>query len=163
MIEEPCKSAHLAAMDIAKSSDCLLSYDPNLRLPLWPSEQSARDGIMSIWNQADIIKVPLFLCDTKFVTFELKVQPHFNVGKFQISKEEITFLTEGDDPDDDNVVREKLLHPNLKLLIVTEGTNGCRYYTKVSVLSRPCIVMSTRNITICSLDNFSVCRCFTGV
>jgi len=50
----------------------------------------------------------------------------------QISEEEITFLTGGDDPYDDDVVLNKLFHPNLKLLIVTEGSEGCRYYTKVS-------------------------------
>ncbi|GMN57896.1 hypothetical protein TIFTF001_026984 [Ficus carica] len=94
LIDEPCRSAHLAAMKIAKNSGCLLSYDPNLRLALWPSEESARDGIMSVWAQADFIK---------------------------ISTEEITFLTEGEDPNDDNVVREKLFHPNLKLLLVSEG------------------------------------------
>ncbi|XP_062088664.1 probable fructokinase-7 [Humulus lupulus] len=103
LIDEPCRSAHYAAMEMARTSGCLLSYDPNLRLPLWPSAESARQGIMSIWDKADIIK---------------------------INKEEITFLTEGDDPCDHTVVREKLFHPNLKLLIVTEGTQGCRYYTK---------------------------------
>lgn len=50
---------------------------------------------------------------------------------FQISEEEISFLTKGEDPYDDAVVR-KLFHPNLKLLLVTEGPDGCRYYTKVS-------------------------------
>jgi fructokinase len=35
----------------------VFSYDPNLRLPLWPSAEAARKGIMSIWDQADIIKV----------------------------------------------------------------------------------------------------------
>lgn len=49
----------------------------------------------------------------------------------QISEEEISFLTKGEDPYDDSVVR-KLFHPNLKLLLVTEGSEGCRYYTKVS-------------------------------
>ncbi len=49
----------------------------------------------------------------------------------QISEEEIAFLTKGEDPYDDAVVR-KLFHPNLKLLLVTEGPDGCRYYTKVS-------------------------------
>lgn len=58
LIEEPCKSTQLAAMRIAKKSGSLLSYDPNLRLPLWPSEDAARKGIMDIWDQADIIKVP---------------------------------------------------------------------------------------------------------
>ncbi|EOY23036.1 hypothetical protein SCA6_004516 [Theobroma cacao] len=103
LIEEPCKSAHLAAMNIAKRSGSILSYDPNLRLPLWPSSEAARTGIMSIWDQADLIKV---------------------------SEDEIKFLTGGDDPYDDNVVMKKLYHPNLKLLVVTEGSEGCRYYTK---------------------------------
>jgi fructokinase len=49
---------------------------------------------------------------------------------FQISEEEISFLTNGENPYDDAVVR-KLFHPNLKLLLVTEGSEGCRYYTKV--------------------------------
>lgn len=103
LIEEPCRSTHLAAMKIAKASGSILSYDPNLRLPLWPSAEAARQGIMSIWDEADIIK---------------------------ISEEEITFLTGGDDPYDDKVVFKKLFHPNLKLLLVTEGQDGCRYYTK---------------------------------
>jgi fructokinase len=103
LIEEPCRSTHLAAMSVAKKSGSLLSYDPNLRLPLWPSADAAREGIMSIWDQADVIK---------------------------ISEEEISFLTGGDDPYDDNVVLTKLFHPNLKLLLVSEGPEGCRYYTK---------------------------------
>lgn len=40
-------------------------------------------------------------------------------------------MTGGDDPYDDDVVLKKLFHRNLKLLIVTEGSKGCRYYTKV--------------------------------
>ncbi|XP_013694362.1 probable fructokinase-7 isoform X2 [Brassica napus] len=103
LIKEPCRSTHLAAMKIAKAAGSLLSYDPNLRLPLWPSEEAARKEIMSIWDLADVIK---------------------------ISEDEITFLTGGDDPYSDEVVLQKLFHPNLKLLVVSEGPNGCRYYTK---------------------------------
>ncbi|XP_010262186.1 PREDICTED: probable fructokinase-6, chloroplastic [Nelumbo nucifera] len=102
LITEPCKSAHIVAAKSAKDAGVLLSYDPNLRLPLWPSAESAREGILSIWDMADVIK---------------------------ISEEEISFLTKGEDPYDDTVVR-KLIHPNLKLLLVTEGPDGCRYYTK---------------------------------
>ncbi|KAA3458432.1 putative fructokinase-6, chloroplastic [Gossypium australe] len=100
--DDPCKSAHIAAAKAAKDAGVVLSYDPNLRLPLWPSAESARKGILSIWDTADIIKV---------------------------SEEEISFLTQGEDPYDDAVVR-KLFHPNLKLLLVTEGADGCRYYTQ---------------------------------
>lgn len=52
----------------------------------------------------------------------------------QISDEEVSFLTNGGGSDDDNVVIDKLLHPNIKLLLVSEGSKGCRYYTKVKKL-----------------------------
>ncbi|KAL8116568.1 hypothetical protein AgCh_022915 [Apium graveolens] len=47
-----------------------------------------------------------------------------------VSEDEDSFLTGGDDPYDDNVVLRNLYHSNLKLLLVTEGSEGCRYYTK---------------------------------
>ncbi|WVZ14973.1 hypothetical protein V8G54_012539 [Vigna mungo] len=102
LITEPCNSAHIATAKVANDAGVVLSYDPNLRLPLWPSEDNAREGILSIWETVDIIKV---------------------------SEEEISFLTKGEDPYDDVVVR-KLFHENLKLLLVTEGAEGYRYYTK---------------------------------
>jgi fructokinase len=55
------------------------------------------------------------------------------LGKLQINEEETAFLTGGDDPYDDDVVLKKLFHPNLMLLLITEGPEGCRYYTKVSI------------------------------
>ncbi|KAK7410005.1 hypothetical protein VNO78_00462 [Psophocarpus tetragonolobus] len=42
LIDEPCKSAHLTALKIAKEFGCILSYDPDLRLVLWPSGKAAR-------------------------------------------------------------------------------------------------------------------------
>ena len=53
----------------------------------------------------------------------------------QVSEDEITFLTGGDDPYDDNVVLNKLFHPKLKLLLVSEGPDGCRYYTQARILN----------------------------
>lgn len=47
-------------MRIAKNSGCILSYDPNLRLALWPSADAARKSIMDIWDQADVTKVDIF-------------------------------------------------------------------------------------------------------
>jgi len=100
LIAERSRAAHMAAMRIAKESRSVMSYDPNLRLALWPSAEAAREGILSIWNQADIIKV---------------------------SDEEVQFLTGGDDKDEKVVM--SLFHENLKLLLVTDGPEGCRYYT----------------------------------
>lgn len=47
----------MEALRIAKEAGAILSYDPNLRLPLWPSAEAAKEGIRSIWNMADIVKV----------------------------------------------------------------------------------------------------------
>ncbi|XP_027354666.1 fructokinase-2-like isoform X1 [Abrus precatorius] len=101
LIVEPCRSAHLKAMEVAKEAGCLLSYDPNLRLPLWPSPEEARQQILSIWDKADVIKV---------------------------SDVELEFLTGSDKIDDASAL--SLWHPNLKLLLVTLGEHGSRYYTK---------------------------------
>ncbi|CAA7396572.1 unnamed protein product [Spirodela intermedia] len=101
LISEPCRSAHLAAMSAAKKAGILLSYDPNVRLPLWPSAEAAREGIQSIWKEADLIKV---------------------------SDDEVAFLTQGD-PQSEEVVLS-LWHDGLKLLVVTDGEKGCRYFTK---------------------------------
>ena len=102
LIVEPCRSAHLKAMEVAKQSGALLSYDPNLRLPLWPSADEARKQILSIWDKADIIKV---------------------------SDVELEFLTGSDKIDDETAM--KLWRPNFTLLLVTLGEKGSRYYTKV--------------------------------
>ncbi|KAK4719679.1 hypothetical protein R3W88_018017 [Solanum pinnatisectum] len=101
LIVEPCRSAHLKAMEVAKEAGALLSYDPNLRLPLWSSEEEARKQIKSIWNYADVIKV---------------------------SDVELEFLTGSNKIDDESAM--SLWHPNLKLLLVTLGEKGCNYYTK---------------------------------
>ncbi|KAK4768608.1 hypothetical protein SAY87_003749 [Trapa incisa] len=101
LIVEPCRSAHMKAMQVAKDAGALLSYDPNLRLPLWPSPKEAREQIRSIWDKADLIKV---------------------------SDVELEFLTGSDKIDDASAM--SLWHPNLKLLLVTLGENGCKYYTK---------------------------------
>lgn len=52
-------------MEIARKAGVLLSYDPNLRLPLWSSPEAAREGIKSIWDQADIIKVNINACSSE--------------------------------------------------------------------------------------------------
>ncbi|XP_008788183.1 fructokinase-1-like [Phoenix dactylifera] len=101
LIAEPCRSAHLRAMEVAKEAGALLSYDPNLRLPLWPSPKEAREQIMSIWDLADIVKISD--AELEFLTGEASVEVE---------------------------VAMKLWRPTLKLLLVTIGDKGCNYYTK---------------------------------
>ena len=47
----------------------------------------------------------------------------------QVSDDEVAFLTQGDPQSEDVVM--KLWYDGLKLLIVTDGEKGCRYFTKV--------------------------------
>jgi fructokinase len=77
----------------------LISYDPNLRLNLWPSAEAARQGMLTGWEFAQVAKV---------------------------SAEELTFLS-GEDDFDAGV--DELWHDRLCLLVITEGRDGCRYAT----------------------------------
>jgi len=99
LISEPSRSATHAALKAARQQGVIVSYDPNLRLALWPDAQAAKTGMLSIWDQADLIKV---------------------------SEDELIFLTGKKDIDQ---AIEALWHENLRLLVVTLGKAGCRYYT----------------------------------
>ena len=57
LIQEPSRSATLAAIDAARGAGRLVSYDPNLRLPLWESEEVAREGMLGPWKLAHVIKI----------------------------------------------------------------------------------------------------------
>jgi fructokinase len=57
LINEPYRSATLRALRIAKEKGLLISYDPNLRLSLWESEEKAKEGINLGLSFADIVKL----------------------------------------------------------------------------------------------------------
>jgi fructokinase len=57
MIAEPSRSATLEAIARARREGLLLSCDPNLRLPLWPSRSRARAGMREALRHADIVKI----------------------------------------------------------------------------------------------------------
>jgi fructokinase len=57
LIQEPSRAATLAAVEAARAAGRLVSYDPNLRLPLWSSADAAREGILSAWGSAQVIKI----------------------------------------------------------------------------------------------------------
>ncbi len=69
LIKEPARSATRAALDHAREQGLLISYDPNLRLNLWDSAETARTGMLSGFEYAHIVK---------------------------LSEEELTFLTGGE-------------------------------------------------------------------
>ena len=99
LIGEPSRSATLAAVEAARAGGALISYDPNLRLPLWPSADAARAGMLHGWQYAQLVKV---------------------------SEEELRFLSGEDDL---LAGAHALWTPRLRLLVVTQGPAGCAYVT----------------------------------
>ena len=57
LTHEPARSATLYALDVAKSYHAFISYDPNLRLPLWPSESKAKQQILQVMGKVDLLKL----------------------------------------------------------------------------------------------------------
>ncbi|MBK8508635.1 MAG: fructokinase [Candidatus Competibacteraceae bacterium] len=99
LIGEPSRGATLRAVDAACDAGALISYDPNLRLPLWPDAEAARDGLLLGLKKAQVVK---------------------------ISDEECAFLTGADDLEQ---ACKALWHEGLKLIVATRGRAGCVYYT----------------------------------
>ena len=99
LIGEPSRGATLHAVDTARAAGCLVSYDPNLRLPLWPDVTAARDGMLLGLKKAHVVK---------------------------LSDDESEFLTGLRDLD---AARQALWHDELKLMVITRGRAGCVYFT----------------------------------
>ena len=57
MTDEPCRSAHLHALKVAEEAGILRSYDPNLRPPLWPNLDVAKENILELMGHCDILKI----------------------------------------------------------------------------------------------------------
>ncbi len=102
LITEPCRSATLHAIALARAAGVRRSYDPNLREALWPNAEAARAGMRLGLEQAEIVK---------------------------ISEEEVAFLT-GLDAIEPGV--RALWHDGLVLMAVTCGRRGCRWFTRAS-------------------------------
>ncbi|MFN8377937.1 MAG: PfkB family carbohydrate kinase [Anaerolineae bacterium] len=57
LIGEPVRSATLATVRRAKAGGKLISYDPNLRMSLWPTAEAAKTGMLLGMQDADVVKV----------------------------------------------------------------------------------------------------------
>ena len=57
LTDEPARTATQKAVAYAKEKGRLISFDPNLRKPLWPSEAAAKEQIEWGLHQADIVKI----------------------------------------------------------------------------------------------------------
>ena len=57
MTDEIVEQATIRALEIAKEAGCLISFDPNLRPPLWSSEEKAKEKIKYGLSRCDILKI----------------------------------------------------------------------------------------------------------
>ena len=57
LTDEPAAAATRKAIETAKAAGALISLDPNLRKPLWKSEEDAKSAIEWSLRQADIVKI----------------------------------------------------------------------------------------------------------
>jgi fructokinase len=56
-IDEPAAGAQRCALDLARARGLMISYDPNYRPTLWPSERRARQGIADGFRYCHLAKV----------------------------------------------------------------------------------------------------------
>ncbi len=111
LTDEPCRTATVRALELAKAAGELISFDPNLRPPLWKSPDAAREQIAWGLAQCDILK---------------------------IADNEIRFMT-GEEDFDRGAADLQAQYPNISLLNVTAGAEGSYSYCHgVSVYEPAC-------------------------
>ena len=97
----PMREAHLAAITAAKEKGALISFDPNLRFPLWSSREALRQTVTRFIPMANILK---------------------------ISDEELEFIT-GETDIKKALPKLYSLNPLLSLVIFTCGGKGAYAFT----------------------------------
>ena len=102
MTSEPVRSATVKALDIAKNAGVTISFDPNLREPLWETLDAARKEISYGMSKCDILK---------------------------ISDNEIIWFT-GENDFDESVKRLWEMYPDIKMILVSMGRDGSSCYRK---------------------------------
>jgi sugar/nucleoside kinase (ribokinase family) len=99
LIHEPASTATRKAIELAKEHALLVSYDPNVRLGLWPSAAVCKDTILQTLALADMVKINI---------------------------DELEFLTGQRDL---SAAEQLRAQHNLPLLILTLDANGCHFFT----------------------------------
>ena len=111
LTDEPVKSATCAAVKCAREAGAMISFDPNLRPPLWRSLDDAREAIRWGLRQCDILK---------------------------IADNELEFMT-GETDFDRGAAILRAEYPNIRLLNVTAGADGSySYYGDARVFEPAC-------------------------
>ena len=100
LVESPMKQAHVWAIRKAKDKGSIISFDPNVRLPLWEHPEACRNTILEFIPNAHLVK---------------------------ISDEELEFITGIDEVDR---AIQSLFVGDVKAVIFTKGSQGAELYVK---------------------------------
>ena len=102
LTDEPAKTATYKAVEYAKSKGKLITYDPNLRKPLWKDLETAKEQLIWGLGQADVVK---------------------------ISDEEVEFLFDLGVEEGAQYILDNF---GVKLVFVTCGADGCFFKNAVA-------------------------------
>lgn len=108
LVESPMRGAHSAAIRAVQDAGALVSFDPNLRFPLWPDREALRRTVWEFLPQADILK---------------------------ISDEELEFLT---GTADIRAALPALFTGRVQLILYTCGSAGAYAFTRAAEGFAPC-------------------------
>lgn len=128
MTHDGVRRATKKAIGIAKEAGCLISFDPNLRFPLWNSEEDAREQVLYGLEYCHILK---------------------------ISDNEIQWLTGKEDYTEGVTwLRERY---DISLILVSMGKEGSRAYYKESIVEEEPFLRKDTIETTGAGDTFCGC------
>lgn len=128
MTSEICRNATKKAIALAKAAGSVISFDPNLREPLWDTLETAKEQVLYGLSNCDILK---------------------------ISDNEIQWLTGEKDYDAGvSYIRERYKIP---LILVSLGKDGSMAYSKSSKVIVPPFLQKNTIETTGAGDTFCAC------
>ncbi|MGM9537663.1 MAG: carbohydrate kinase [Candidatus Onthomonas sp.] len=124
LVDWPVREAHRKLISLARERKVLVSFDPNVRLPLWDSPEACQAAIRSFLPLADIVK---------------------------LSDDELEFVT---GCSDEQAAAEQLLSSNCKMLVLTKGSGGSCVYTRSAAVHVPAVSLEQVVDTTGAGDSF---------
>lgn len=129
MTHEGVRKATKRALKIAKENGVKISFDPNLRPPLWNSLEEAKEQVIYGIGYCDILK---------------------------ISDNEIQWLTEKEDFDEGiKWIKERF--PEIRMILLSMGRDGSRAYYKEGMVEAPPFTQGKTIETTGAGDTFCGC------
>lgn len=133
LTDESVKNATQKAVKVAKENGLTITFDPNLREPLWRSLEEAHEQVAWGLQQADVVK---------------------------ISDNEITWFT-GMDNYDEGIAFLQKEYPNLKLICLSMGGDGSKAVYRDIHVAYPAFLQETTIETTGAGDTFCACMIHT--